>query len=268
MGSFNVACTVSRVSIGCGDPVVYLPLEKYKYASDFSATGNNMLIYPHCIYSPVALPIFGEYDDYGGIKNIERTKVVELAEKHFGVSIDKICSIDSMPKPVSSGMFVHREVFDHLVNNTFDEWGSNTSDWVSTKKTVAADLDKAIQRATKVKKDWEKLMEMSTAIGNDGDQVDSYMITQALLEYGLSFRNYETFNNIYRAPMLGGEIRDEIIEFRLFDSAMFGCNVFYFPAMNGFQCGNHYMSRELYKVSSRIVKRRIKEDERAREDDE
>jgi len=73
MGSYNVACSVSNISIRSGDPVAFIPLEVAKYPYKIG-DGNHTLIYSNCFYAPATLPIFGEYDDYGGVENIIRDK--------------------------------------------------------------------------------------------------------------------------------------------------------------------------------------------------
>lgn len=71
MGCYNVACSISNISIGAGDDIVFIPLTQSKHGAKLGDR-NTSLISPHCIYSPVTLPIFGKYDDYGGIEDIEQ----------------------------------------------------------------------------------------------------------------------------------------------------------------------------------------------------
>jgi hypothetical protein len=136
MGCFNVACGVSRISMGGGEPVVLIPLvdaddkitEKYEGA--FIVTNEG----PKGTFVPFTLPIFGDYDDYGSIENIQRDCNVETIEKFFNCKIevfqnavcrpfdgDKIDS-DKMPKK-PLGMLVHRAVYDWLVNAPMSEFG-------------------------------------------------------------------------------------------------------------------------------------------------
>jgi hypothetical protein len=90
MGCFNVACSVSNLSIGAGTRVAFVPLWPNVYPKDgvHILQPQASLIYSHCFYYPVCLPIFGEYDDYGGVENIEKDANVELIEKHFGMPIE------------------------------------------------------------------------------------------------------------------------------------------------------------------------------------
>lgn len=111
MGSYNVACSISNISIGCGTRVVYIPLLPNVYARMISLKhndeekridklnvqhfvgANSNLIYPYCYYWPFALPIRGKYNDYGGIDNIVRDATVETLEKFFGLEIDELMDI-------------------------------------------------------------------------------------------------------------------------------------------------------------------------------
>ena len=103
MGSFSVACSVSRITICPGDPTVYMPLEIYKYPYKIEAH-NNMLIYPWCYYVPLTLPIFGEYADYGYINCIEKNENIRVIEKYFKCSVDDI--VDNRGKFSSIVMFI------------------------------------------------------------------------------------------------------------------------------------------------------------------
>lgn len=80
MGSWSVACGISNIAITAGNKCVLVPLKKNK--------GN----YGYFEYIPATLPIFGEYDDYGGIENIEKTRNTELIENETGVSIEDFCT--------------------------------------------------------------------------------------------------------------------------------------------------------------------------------
>ena len=91
MGSFNVACSISRISIGRGDKVVFIPL----VAS--TTNKNNMLsiprqfvVNPNDFFNPLCLPIRGEYNDYGNIENVIRDDNLDLIENFLGFSIEEL----------------------------------------------------------------------------------------------------------------------------------------------------------------------------------
>lgn len=77
MGSWSVYCGISNIAITSGNKCALLPLKK-------SENGRGYL--PH---TPATLPIFGEYNDYGGIENIVQDDNTKLIEKHFGITIDE-----------------------------------------------------------------------------------------------------------------------------------------------------------------------------------
>lgn len=118
MGSFNVACSISRISIRCGMKVAFLPLLPNVY--DFSGSymdepevrqmaklrvkhhvgSNTQLIYANCFFNPFCLPIIGEYNDYGSIENIETDANTKAIERYFDMTIEEfincICGRDSI----------------------------------------------------------------------------------------------------------------------------------------------------------------------------
>lgn len=58
MGSWSVNCGISNITITAGTECVLLPLKTNENGEGYLP------------YLPATLPIFGEYDDYGGIENI------------------------------------------------------------------------------------------------------------------------------------------------------------------------------------------------------
>ena len=77
MGSWSVHCGISSLSITSGDKVVLLPLR-------VNDTHRGYLP-----YLPSTLPIFGTYDDYGGLEDIQEDANTKLIEEHFGITIQE-----------------------------------------------------------------------------------------------------------------------------------------------------------------------------------
>jgi len=77
MGSWSVYCGISQITINAGQQCVLLPIKK-----------NEGEYLP---WLPATLPIFGTYDDYGGIEDIESNDNTKLIEDHFKVSIHDFC---------------------------------------------------------------------------------------------------------------------------------------------------------------------------------
>jgi len=255
LGNFNAACSISSISIGGGDSVVYIPLEISKYPYKIS-DGNNFLIYSHCFYSPVTLPIFGDYDDYGRVENIKRDTNVDIIEAHFDEKIEDICGMNKHDiKPISSGMFIHREIFDILVEkcSQIDEWGKKDSE--SGKNYLSNQFDKFMEHIRQAKDMEKKYKIYSKARSNRGWEI---WLTQEAHNV-FNFRHYYKFRKIYFPLIENGKFKEELIQFILFESGMFAVNRFYFPAMNGYQCGNHFASKLLYRKAASIVAEYVKE---------
>ena len=299
MGSFNVACSVSNISIGAGDPVAYIPLEVARYPYKIG-DGNDMLIYTHCFYAPVTLPIFGLYDDYGGVENIEKNRNTDIIEKYFGAHISEIIRRDlpdtRIVNTISSGMFVHRKIYDTMVNkcSQIGEWGNISSPIFAEPRddpmmSLTNDLEKYIEEIKKASREYKehrdflnnlgkerkpfwktmnsiikspikhieyikrakKLRKLSASMAETDKEPHNFFLASVSSIFG--FREYGAFNDIYQPKMLQGELKDEIIEFVLFECGMGATNNFYFPAMNGYQCGNLYASKILYWESLKIV---------------
>jgi hypothetical protein len=79
MGSWSVYCGISKIAITAGKQCVLLPL-KINHDNEGYLT-----------HLPATLPIFGEYDDYGGIENITKDDNTQLIEEHFQITIEEFC---------------------------------------------------------------------------------------------------------------------------------------------------------------------------------
>jgi hypothetical protein len=122
MGSWAVYCGISNIAITSGQECIFLPLKKSK---------NN----EYLPYLPATLPIFGEYDDYGGIENIVHDENTKLICEHFGCSIDQFCEFltrgpddeEGFPKFLKAKeemngwtyMWIDRKVYDFMSSYSY-----------------------------------------------------------------------------------------------------------------------------------------------------
>lgn len=75
MGCFNMKGCISNINIREGDEIVlFLAVCK----------PTNYKLYPCSIVTPISLPIYGRYDDYGGITNYKNDSNVKWIKKHLG----------------------------------------------------------------------------------------------------------------------------------------------------------------------------------------
>jgi hypothetical protein len=81
MGSWNVKCAVSNISIRSGTDVALVFIEKGKYDTYDKE------------YSPICLPIYGKYNDYGGIEDIIKNDNTALIEQTYGQDINTLANL-------------------------------------------------------------------------------------------------------------------------------------------------------------------------------
>lgn len=84
MGCFKQTSFLSNLQLSDGTPSVLIFMKTKGRGHATYATDN---------YEPILMPIFGTYDDYGRIENIERDKNVEFIEEFFGTDIDNLVKI-------------------------------------------------------------------------------------------------------------------------------------------------------------------------------
>lgn len=148
MGSFNVACSVSNLSINCGDKVKFIPLLPNNFHGNEShlVGVQHFLIYPNCYFNPLCLPISGVYNDYGSIDEILIDDNVKAIEKKFNMNInDFIESItfgnkkkdkDNLLENVS-GMFILESVYDKLVDYNLKEKNSKLAGYLTEEIAIS-----------------------------------------------------------------------------------------------------------------------------------
>lgn len=161
MGSFNVAGSMSNLSLRCGTEVVFIPLipnrNNYKIRGtkekgDILLTPSSQLVSNEgasYMYVPAFLPIKGIYNDYGSLKEIERDANVEYIEDYFGITIDEFmaqvtrnwcndhnafCEDESRNELLYnlSGMFESRQVYDDMVAMSKVEHSAYNSSYLSS----------------------------------------------------------------------------------------------------------------------------------------
>ena len=81
MGCWSVYCNISQIAITAGNKCVLLPIKE------------NQGEYGYTPYIPATLPIFGKYNEYGGIEEIEENESTKLIEEHFGITIQEFANI-------------------------------------------------------------------------------------------------------------------------------------------------------------------------------
>ena len=92
MGCFNIIGFHTHLPLVYGDKAV-LFLGVHSTYKNGKVDRDFMEFSPGSEFTPIALPVFGEYDDYGRIHNVKRDANVDSIEKYFGQSIDTIISI-------------------------------------------------------------------------------------------------------------------------------------------------------------------------------
>lgn len=75
MGSWSVSCGISNIAITDGNECCIIPI--------------NENIHDYGGYLPTTLPIFGKYNDYGGMEDIVEDENTKIIENHFGITISE-----------------------------------------------------------------------------------------------------------------------------------------------------------------------------------
>ena len=76
MGCFNLKGFLSRVTISCGDEVVMM--------LGINKDSGTKIFYTLEKIVPISLPVYGKYNDYGGIDHIKEDNNTKWLEKNIG----------------------------------------------------------------------------------------------------------------------------------------------------------------------------------------
>lgn len=142
MGCFNLKCSISNKTIKYGDSVAVIMLSENKLKSGIE---DSILIYNDDKYLINTVPVFGTYNDYGGVENIEDSHGLRDILNHYNIEIDKDIE-DNKPEAVlkyekeelinklldkNPLMHIKREIYDYIMSDEFKklmvgvEYGSN-----------------------------------------------------------------------------------------------------------------------------------------------
>ena len=100
MGSFSASCGITKLTIGCGDKCLLLPLipakrfdGKMKRENHVFVKSTHLFVYNTDMWEPFCLPIEGRYDDYGSLEDIVKNENTKILEKYFGMTIEEFVSL-------------------------------------------------------------------------------------------------------------------------------------------------------------------------------
>lgn len=154
MGSWSVYCGISNISITAGNECVLLPLKK------------NDGYHGYLPYLPATLPIFGKYNDYGGMEYIEENENTKLIEEHFGCKIQNFCDYftdgeEFDEKNITNFkefkkwkfMFIDRQVYNFMSKHNPKKYGDHDYGNPDLLKYLGGEylgLDKSVDRYNKL----------------------------------------------------------------------------------------------------------------------
>jgi hypothetical protein len=144
-----------------------------------------------------------------------------------------------------SGMFIHEEIYNELAG----EGSSKMDSYFDELQEKFAQYGEAKTNQTD-----EDEMEVFELIRNPF----SYLVKDTL-KLTSFFREWPSFSELYEKPLSEGKLKSNISNYYAFYWVMYSCNRFFFPAMNGEQCGNPQASKKLLEASLKIVNREIEE---------
>lgn len=282
MGSFSVACSISKISINYGDKCVLIPIYKNPIYKD---SYGYCLASPCDRYMPLIMPIVGYYNDYGGIEDIEKDKNTELIERYFGISIEDFCECiqyrdykkipnEEKRKMVENifCMFVLYDVYKYSCSNFKDLYFYKQND-------VIKNLEEGINKLNElISFDMKK---QPYYVGGEEDfflysfpsyryDVEEILLFKITSNFGNS-NNY--FRNIYFQTIYDGKsfhkpskfFLNKFMEFYYFIISMIYTNSIFDIVRQGEQFGEAEIELQNAKFYCSILERRLKKEKEEEE---
>lgn len=154
MGCFNVACGISGGTIREGERTGMVLIEPRQY----NHVDKQFRMFSD-LFVPVAPPIYGEYDDYGSLINIEHSPVVDYVETEFGMPVELLLQCLTVEEPFS------------LLNDEIPEF-FYPKDSILVREPFASVSDKNLEELGFVKK--EKVLNSVTWEYEDWEIVQTF----------------------------------------------------------------------------------------------
>lgn len=122
MGSFNASCGISNLSIEEGNEIGFVILKdspEVQYGKKES--GRATYVYPTDLYQPMFAPVYGKYDDYGNITDVQESLTTQVIEKVFNRSAEIVFRCITSDRAVYSSF---GEIFQNYlaVPATWKSW--------------------------------------------------------------------------------------------------------------------------------------------------
>lgn len=103
MGSFNVACGISNLSIKQGDEVGFVILgESIKARYGKEEFGRSYHTYATDLFEPFLPPVYARYDDYGNVSEVQESLTTKLLENFFGQPAEVVLNCISSQQSIYS----------------------------------------------------------------------------------------------------------------------------------------------------------------------
>lgn len=271
MGDFNVTCGISNLSIDYGDRVGLIVLSPTRLSRGYvdSRVQGSMFYLGTCDhFTPFGTVVYGTYNSYGSIENIERTTSVEFLEGFFGKDIETIidCVSGGGRKLDDSYNPIHQHYFsEERKATTGNGYAESDMEDVNLLQSFsgmfflkdvydAMAADVVPYGADYIKADFEKFKkEMVASTGNKKSMELCAMLYGYTVErhWGIPERGLEAFNAAFTSF-------DELIELENLAKILNSVNRMFQPTPSGEQYGNNDAMMDLLKVSKKIIKKRQK----------
>ena len=250
MGCYSQSCVVSRLEIGDGDKCGVIPILKNNGGSI-----NDSIFH---MYNPFCFPIFGRYNDYGGLKDIVEDDNTAAICKYFDMDIYRFMEAVEGRRSlnIQSGInlkqsFIRKDVYDKFI--------SKSASLYNKERKSFGELDWEKEDDEKYIKLVKDLRSIKTYLNTNGKIKGVKETLEAIpmdflrdnFWYGSGmkhFDNGEDFLGIYEDVLLAPSIWKIVDEFNYLRWGMVKSNIVLLETNSFEQWGQVSVQKQLIKV--------------------
>lgn len=192
MGCWNATCYISKLPIHAGEKVAVILTRKALAESDDSPHK----CYPAESYIPFGYPIFGKYNDYGGIEDIENAEdvleyltsvkiydndnnIVEITSENLESQVNEIlysnCTVEE-EKCHLDGFFVLKDLYELLIEEI------SSRKLYDKNETVAHQFERLLKTHIKDFRESERYLQR--VVSSKACETDKDLITFGMMSFG------------------------------------------------------------------------------------
>lgn len=269
MGSYNISCFVSKVTIDDGDDVIIFPLKSNTERSGF----DQHLWSVSDLFIPQTFAIPATYDDCGSFRfKREDIDNILILEGHYNCKIEDLIDIEN--EKFDGLAVMHKSIYETLIKQGLVDYNGKPDklNFESKYDSYCSEFAEGRKAHEEEKIYWNKVAIDRTKTSKDRAYAKEVLVRCQAVDDGerpmliggtsgviYQFRDFENINVVYGRLIDDPKCGQSAIDFAKLIRNMYSSGLNFTPSLMGSQCGNLYMNKLILNASKKIVMNKLKE---------